>query len=172
MTDIQKYTGKKIAGIQIAMMSDRYLEYEEGRSWLSDTGVGFKLDDGSCFSIFYDENNDAFGLYERTLEDHLTGVDHYFLELDENENIKELSNYPIFGIELIEKDIQTLDYNGEVVESIRVPVEYLIKLEEGVNIQVASVSIQLDTESATIAKIYHNPEGNIWISLGGIIEIE
>lgn len=168
----QKYIGKKIAAMEIAMIGSSYLEFIEGRTWLSDAGMQITFENGSFLSIFYDENTDRFDLYERSLDDHLEGVEHYFVDLTGNEFIDSIQDFAITDVKLKEIELENQDYNGNVVETYALPVEYIVYLENGVTIQMASVTVAIDAELAAIKSMYYNPEGNIWIAFGELFEIQ
>jgi hypothetical protein len=168
----QTYIGKKIKSIDIAMISPQYLEYIEGKTWMSDVGVQITLEDDSYFSIFYNEDTDVFNLYERTLADHLKGVEHYMIDLVDNEIILKLKNLQILDIEVIEKIVEEHNYNGDIIDSHKIPVEFLIKLEEDNTIQVATVNVHISSVDSSITEIYYNPEGNVWIGIGEVMEIK
>lgn len=169
---IQKYVGKKIDKVTIAMIGGNYLEFIEARTWLSDVGIQFNFEDGSFMSLFYDENTDRFDLYDRSLEDHLEGVDHYFVDLTGNDFIESIRNISLTDIKLKEILIENQDYNGQVIESYPLPVEYVLYFDNGATIQIASVTVAIDAEIAAIKNIYYNPEGNIWIAFDEIFEIQ
>lgn len=169
--DKNKFIGKHILEIKIAMINPTYLEYVEGKTWLSDVGIELEFTDGGICSVFYDENTDKFDLYERSLADHLEGVDHYFIEFGENDFLKELPNKEIINLETVEKTMEVQDYNGEVVESDKIPVEFLFEFSDDSSLQIATVSVQMSKQESAITEIFYNPEGNIWIGLDEKIDI-
>lgn len=170
--NLQKYFGKKIDTLAIAMIGSSYLEFIEARSWLSDVGIQINFEDGSLISIFYDENTDRFDLYERSLADHLEGVDHYFVDLNGNDFIESIHNIAIADIKFKEIVIENQDYDGKVIDAFPLPVEYILYLENGATIQMASVTVSIDGELAAIKNMYYNPEGNIWIAFDELFEIQ
>ena len=169
---IQTLIGKKITAIDIAMIGNNYMEFIEGRTWLSDVGIQFTFDDATFASVFYDENTDRFDIYERSLADHLDEVEHYFIDLSDNEFIQSITDYAISDLKIIESEFAIEDYKGDVLESQILPVEFILEFENGSKIQVATVTVSIDKEEVAIKSMHYNPEGNIWIGFDEIFEIE
>lgn len=162
--------GKTIDGMTLRMLAEHYIEYEEGRIWISDGGFEIRSGESHFSFCFHDESGN-FACHAQPLTDFLEGFDHYEVDLSESEYCQAIIGKTITDLDVRWSGYEVHDYDGSVQEKIDIPVEFLISLEDGQCIQLATIEFTMSPETALFSKLGYNIEGNMLVCLGEKMEM-
>jgi hypothetical protein len=171
-TDIYKsyFLGKKIMKLELVMITDEYLEYEEGKTWTTEGGVEVRLDDDSIISFSYDTESMQFICVESPLLPFVGEFDYYPIELNSQEYY-DVTEETITDVELAWINITETDYTGAILSAEPFAVGFTLKMENGSELQIASVIAKLSVETQKFSSIEYAVEGNILVSFCNPISI-
>lgn len=165
-----KLTGKSLDQIDIRMINEHYLEYEEGAVWVADGG--FEITSGDeKFSFSFHDDSGNFSMQSIPLQDLLEGFDHYPVSLAESDAALALKGAVISDVIIRWSGYEILDYAGNVAEQADIPTEFILELDNGKVIQLATIEYQLNPDTARFVKANYHIEGNLLISLGSAMEL-
>jgi hypothetical protein len=164
------FLGKKIMDLEINMISDEYLEYEEGKTWMTEGGIQIKLDDDSIISFSYDTDNLQFICVESSLLPFISDFDYYPIEL-ESKAFVDILEETIIDIDIVWVDIKETDYSGNEVSSEPFAVGFFFKFENEATLQIASVVSKINAETQKFSQIDYAIEGSILVSFCNPIAI-
>ncbi len=57
------------------------------------------------------------------------------------------------------------------MEKVDIPIEFVVALDNGMNIQLATIEFTLNPETMSFSKLDYNIEGNMLVCLGEVFEI-
>ncbi|MBK7222142.1 MAG: hypothetical protein IPH94_12695 [Saprospiraceae bacterium] len=162
--------GKTIDDVSLHMLAEHYIEYEEGRIWISDGGFEIRSGESHFSFCFHDESGN-FAFHAQPLTDFMEGFDHYEVDLSESVPYLKIKGTTITDLNVRWSGYEVHDYDGSVQEKIDIPVEFLISLDDGQCIQLATVEFTLSPETAFFTKLDYNIEGNMFVCLGEKMEM-
>jgi hypothetical protein len=164
------FIGETLLKLDIQMITDEYLEYEEGKVWLTEGGVELKTED-KTISFTYDLETFQFLCAEDSLLSYLADFDYYSIELlsyDYASIVEEkISDLKVNWIKLVETD-----YKGEIHAEEEYPIEFIFTFENGSTLQIASISTKINPETGQFSTINYALEGNVLISINRIFDIQ
>jgi hypothetical protein len=163
-------TGKTIEDIRLVMITEHYLEYEDDRIWLSDGGFEIQCSDAVFSFCFHDESGN-FACHTEALETYLEGFDHYDVDLSPSSFYDRIKGAVITDLKVRWSGYEIHDYDGSVMEKVDIPVEFVVTLDNGMNIQLATIEFTLNPETMSFSKLDYNIEGNMLVCLGDVFEI-
>jgi hypothetical protein len=165
-TEIYKsyFLGKKIMKLEINMITDEYLEYEEGKTWITEGGVEMKLDDDTIISFSYDNDSLQFICVESSLLPFISEYDYYPIEID-SQSYYDIIEETIVDVAIDWINMTEIDYTGAVLSEEPFAVGFVLKMENGSQLQIASVLVKMNVETQLFSKIDYAIEGNILVSL-------
>lgn len=164
-TEIYKtyFIGKKIMKADIIMIADEYLEYEEGKTWTTEGGVELKMDDDTIITFSYDTESMQFICVESPVLPFVGEFDYYPIELD-SQAYYDTTEETIVDVELNWINITEVDYTGAVLSEEPFAVGFVLKMENGAELQIASVIVKLNIDTQKFSSIVYAVEGNILVS--------
>lgn len=163
-------TGKTIDDIRLVMITEHYLEYEDDRIWLSDGGFEIQCTNAVFSFCFHDESGN-FAFHTEPLETFLEGFDHYGVDLSPSPLYTQMKGAVITDLKVRWSGYEIHDYDGSVKEKVDIPVEFVVELDNGMNIQLATIEFTLNPETMSFSKLDYNIEGNMLVCLGDIFAI-
>lgn len=162
--------GKTIGQVSLSMINAHYLEYEEGRVWVSDGGLEIEAGGEKYAFSFHDESGN-FSCQPMPLDELMEGFDHYEVDLSESEAVAGVMGAEIQDVEVLWSGFEVTDYDGSVLEKVDVPVEFLLCLNNGSCIQLSTIHSSLDPETMKFKEVVYDIEGNLLVSFGEKIDI-
>jgi hypothetical protein len=167
-----QFIGKSISRIEINMISDEYVEYEQGKTWLTEGGVEFKFEDDTLFSFSYDTETLQFICVESDLLPFVSDYDYYPIDLSESQDYYDVLENTIVDLNIDWVDFNEIDYAGNIISSEPFPISFILTFQDKSTIQIASVVSKLNGDTHKFSLIRYNLEGTILISFNNIIPID
>jgi hypothetical protein len=169
------FVGNSINSIEINMIADEYLEYEEGRVWLTEGGIEIKFQDDRIASFTYEEEEETneikFLCVESELLPFITQYDYYPIDLSESQGYVNILEEKIISVDINWVTFDTLDYLGRVEQTDVYPLGFIFHFENGQKLQIASIETKLNMHNQEFAYLKYKLEGQILISFNHIFEI-
>jgi len=106
--------GKTIDDVSLHMLAEHYIEYEEGRIWISDGGFEIRSGESHFSFCFHDESGN-FAFHAQPLTDFMEGFDHYEVDLSESVPYLKIKDTTIIDLNVRWSGYEVHDYDGRRV---------------------------------------------------------
>ncbi len=163
------FVGEMLSKIDLVMITEEYLEYEEGKVWLTEGGIELSTRDKTV-SFTYDNETYQFISAEADLLSFVSQYDYYSIDVEGKEWAKiieeKIADLKINWIKLVETD-----YNGSIQSEEEFPVDFIFTFDNGATLQIASVDMRINPDTHEFSRLNYALEGQILIAFNRIFDI-
>jgi hypothetical protein len=164
-----KINNQILKNIKFYNTKEDYLAFDDEQQWIIQGGIEFIFED-TMISLGWNAEMHLYELIEGDLDKLLGEMDVYDIELDEFEEIEKLKGKQINDVSFNWTYYQKMDDEMELTdEKIYIPQEIILKFENEITLQVATILFHLKDDQ--ISNPVYDPQGNILVSLDHIVEI-
>lgn len=163
---------REITAVRVFNVSDTYIEFIPGEQWVLDGGIQIEFDNDFICMGWNSENQGFDFSFARPITDILGDAPYYQVDPPEVKGVSDLQGSRITDCQIKWEFFQELDEEGEPMEEkVFTPVEMLLNFDSAASLQLATISLEVDRHSFTIARAEFNIFGRLLLNVNKKVEI-